>query len=87
MYNVSFPFTSNKASWLFVGQVLDMEENPIDISACSMAFAVREKTTAASVWKRQPKTAKSPTSTSARFAGFLPAKKWAGCALALMKPD
>ena len=43
MYQISFPFTSNKASWLFVGQVLDMDENPIDISACSMAFAVREK--------------------------------------------
>ena len=43
MYQVSFPFQSNKASWLFVGQVTDLNDDPIDISTCSMVFAIKEK--------------------------------------------
>ena len=43
MYQVSFPAQSNRASWVFIGQIMDLGENLIDISACSMAFAIREK--------------------------------------------
>jgi hypothetical protein len=43
MYQVSFPPQSNKASWVFIGQVMDMSEVLIDISACSMVFAIAEK--------------------------------------------
>jgi hypothetical protein len=43
MYDVSFSPQSNQASWVFIGMVTDIEDKPIDISACSMVFAVREK--------------------------------------------
>ena len=43
MYDVTFPPQSNQASWIFIGMVTDLEDQPIDISACSMVFAVREK--------------------------------------------
>jgi len=40
MYHVTFPPQSNRASWLFVGLVTDLDDNPIDLSACSMVFQV-----------------------------------------------
>jgi hypothetical protein len=43
MYDVSFSPQSNRASFPYVGLVTDYEDNPIDISACSMVFAIREK--------------------------------------------
>ena len=43
MYDVTFVPQSNQASWVFIGMVTDLEGNPIDISACSMVFAVNEK--------------------------------------------
>ena len=43
MYEVNFPPQSNQASWIFIGMVTDLEDKPIDISACSMVFAIREK--------------------------------------------
>lgn len=43
MYDVSFNPQSNQASWVFIGMVTDLEDKPIDISACSMVFAVRER--------------------------------------------
>jgi hypothetical protein len=38
MYHVSFPPQSNRASWIFIGEVLDMDDTPVNISGCSMAF-------------------------------------------------
>jgi hypothetical protein len=43
MYQVSFPIQSNRASWLFVGQVLDLDNNPIDIASCSLEFQVSDR--------------------------------------------
>jgi hypothetical protein len=43
MYDVTFAPQSNQASWVFVGMVTDMSDQPIDISTCSMVFAVNEK--------------------------------------------
>ena len=43
MYDVTFASQSNQASWVFIGMVTDLEDQPIDISACSMVFAIREK--------------------------------------------
>ena len=40
MYHVTFPPQSNRASWVFVGQITDIDNNPIDISACSMVFQI-----------------------------------------------
>jgi len=45
MYDVTFPPQSNQASWVFIGRITDMEDNLIDISACSMVFAARAKKT------------------------------------------
>ena len=38
MYDVTFAPQSNQASWVFIGMVTDMSDQPIDISACSMVF-------------------------------------------------
>ena len=43
MYQVAFPPQSNRASWVFVGLVTDMNDNPIDLSLCSMVFSLRDK--------------------------------------------
>jgi hypothetical protein len=43
MYQVSFPAQSNRASWVFIGEVLDLDNEPIDISACSMVFQIDDK--------------------------------------------
>jgi hypothetical protein len=43
MYEVLFKPQSNQASWAFSGMITDMEGQPIDLSACSMVFAVRRK--------------------------------------------
>ena len=43
MYHVTFPPQSNRASWAFIGMVTDLEDNPIDLSGCSMVFAIRGK--------------------------------------------
>ena len=44
MYHVTFPAQSNRASWVFVGQITDLDDNPIDISACSMVFQISPPT-------------------------------------------
>jgi hypothetical protein len=43
MYHVNFPPQSNRASWVFIGQVMDLEENLLDIAACSMVFQITDK--------------------------------------------
>jgi hypothetical protein len=43
MYEVTFPLQSNRASWQFVGLITDLDDNPIDISACKLVFAVRKR--------------------------------------------
>lgn len=40
MYHVTFPEQSNRASWVFIGLVTDLDDNPIDLSACSMVFQI-----------------------------------------------
>lgn len=40
MYHVTFPQQSNRASWVFIGLITDLDDNPIDLSACSMVFQV-----------------------------------------------
>jgi hypothetical protein len=43
MYQITFPPQSNRASWVFIGLITDLDDNPIDLSACSMVFVVRAK--------------------------------------------
>ena len=43
MYHVTFPAQSNRASWAFVGLITDLDDNPIDLSACSMVFQITDK--------------------------------------------
>jgi hypothetical protein len=43
MYHVTFPPQSNRASWVFIGLVTDLDDNPIDLSLCSMVFRARDK--------------------------------------------
>jgi hypothetical protein len=40
MYHVTFPPQSNRASWVFIGQITDLDDNLIDLSACSLVFQV-----------------------------------------------
>jgi len=43
MYHISFPQRSNRASWVFIGLITDLNDNPIDLTGCSMLFEVRER--------------------------------------------
>ena len=38
MYQVTFTPQSNRASWVFIGLVTDLDNNPIDLTGCSMVF-------------------------------------------------
>ncbi len=39
-YQITFPPQSNRASWVFVGQITDLDDNPIDLTNCSLLFHV-----------------------------------------------
>jgi hypothetical protein len=43
MYHVTFPQRSNRASWAFTGLITDLDDNPIDLSACSLVFQVGDR--------------------------------------------
>jgi len=43
MYEITFPPQSNRASWVFVGMVTDLDDNPIDLAPCKMVFSLRDK--------------------------------------------
>lgn len=43
MYHVAFAQQSNRASWLFNGLVTDLDNNPIDLTGCSLEFVARMK--------------------------------------------
>ena len=43
MYHAQFPPRSNRASWRFTGLVTDLDDNPIDLSTCSLVFQVNDK--------------------------------------------
>jgi hypothetical protein len=43
MYHITFPEQSNRASWVFVGKITDLENNPIDLTDCSMTFTVTRR--------------------------------------------
>jgi hypothetical protein len=43
MYHVTFPPQSNRASWVFIGQITDLNDVPIDLTNCSMVFQIRPK--------------------------------------------
>jgi hypothetical protein len=40
MYDITFAPQSNRSSWVFIGMVTDLEDNPIDIANCPMIFHV-----------------------------------------------
>lgn len=44
MYHVSFPAQSRDASWAFIGQITDLEDNLIDLTGLTLVFAIRDKT-------------------------------------------
>lgn len=43
MYLIQFPQQSNRASWPFVGQLVDLSDVPIDLTGYSMVFAIVDK--------------------------------------------
>jgi hypothetical protein len=43
MYQINFPAQSNRASWAFIGEITDLDDNPIDLSNCTMVFAATDK--------------------------------------------
>jgi hypothetical protein len=43
MYQITFPATSNRATWIFTGQISDANTNePLDLTGLSFVFEVRE---------------------------------------------
>jgi hypothetical protein len=43
MYHIAFAQQSNRASWVFTGLVTDLDNNPIDLTGCSLEFVARIK--------------------------------------------
>jgi hypothetical protein len=43
MYQVTFPPQSNRASWTFIGQVMDLDNKPIDLTGCSLEFQISDR--------------------------------------------
>jgi len=43
MYHVTFPPQSNRASWVFIGQITDLDDDPIDLAGLPMVFQIRDK--------------------------------------------
>jgi hypothetical protein len=43
MYNVAFPQRSNRASWVYVGEITDLSDNPIDLTATPLVFQIADK--------------------------------------------
>jgi hypothetical protein len=39
MYHVTFPPQSNRASWVFIGLITDLADQPIDITGCTLVFS------------------------------------------------
>lgn len=43
MYQIAFPLTSNRASWIFTGQISDASTNePLDLTGLKFVFEVRD---------------------------------------------
>jgi hypothetical protein len=42
MYHIAFPQRSNRASWIFVGQITDLKGNLLDLSNLTLEFAIRD---------------------------------------------
>ena len=43
MYQITFPPQSNRASWVFVGLITDLDNVPIDIETCTMEFQISDR--------------------------------------------
>jgi hypothetical protein len=43
MYHVAFPQKSNRASFLFVGLITDLNDNPINLTGFSLVFQINDK--------------------------------------------
>jgi hypothetical protein len=40
MYHVTFPPRSNRASWTAAGLITDLDDNPVDLTGCSLVFQI-----------------------------------------------
>jgi hypothetical protein len=43
MYHVTFPAQSKDASWAFIGQITDLDDNLIDLTGLGLVFSIRDK--------------------------------------------
>jgi hypothetical protein len=43
MYQVSFPPQSNRASWVFIGEITDLDNDPINLTDCLMTFQISDR--------------------------------------------
>jgi hypothetical protein len=42
MYDIKFPPRSNRESWTFTGLLTDYDDEPIDLTGCSMVFSIMD---------------------------------------------
>jgi hypothetical protein len=40
MYHITFPAQSTRASWVFIGQITDLDDNPVNLTGCSLVFHI-----------------------------------------------
>src|SRR5258707_15658725 len=43
MYHITFPEQSNRASWVFTGKITDLNDNPIDLTGCTLVFEINDR--------------------------------------------
>jgi len=43
MYHVTFPQRSNRASWRAAGLITDLDDNPVDLTGCSLVFQISDQ--------------------------------------------
>jgi len=43
MYHVSFRPQSNRASWVYIGELTDYDDVPVNLSGCEIVFQVNDK--------------------------------------------
>ena len=43
MYHITFPARSRAASWAFIGEITDLDDNPLDLTGMTLEFSIMDK--------------------------------------------
>jgi hypothetical protein len=43
MYHIAFPPRTNRESFIYLGEIIDLDDNPVDLTGCSIVFQISDK--------------------------------------------